>query len=100
MLHQASVRTLIATPSFKSSDYAAMIDEVQPSCLTLRDVVLIGEPSWSALVARGQAGEPAQLDEIGATLSHHNILNNGYFVGELCNYTEADRICIPVPFYH
>ena len=36
----------------------------------------------------------------GATLSHHNILNNGYFVGELCNYTEADRVCIPVPFYH
>jgi hypothetical protein len=36
----------------------------------------------------------------GATLSHHNILNNGYFVGELCGYTEADRVCIPVPFYH
>ena len=36
----------------------------------------------------------------GATLTHHNILNNGYFVGELCNYTEQDRICIPVPFYH
>jgi fatty-acyl-CoA synthase len=36
----------------------------------------------------------------GATLSHHNILNNGYFVGELCGYTGNDRICIPVPFYH
>ena len=36
----------------------------------------------------------------GATLSHHNILNNGFFVGELCDYTEADKICIPVPFYH
>ena len=36
----------------------------------------------------------------GATLSHRNILNNGYFVGELCDYTEADRVCIPVPFYH
>ncbi len=36
----------------------------------------------------------------GATLSHHNILNNGYFVGELCGYTEQDRVCIPVPFYH
>src|SRR5947209_186548 len=36
----------------------------------------------------------------GATLSHHNILNNGFFVGELCAYTEADRVCIPVPFYH
>ena len=36
----------------------------------------------------------------GATLSHHNILNNGYFVGELCHYTHEDKICIPVPFYH
>ena len=36
----------------------------------------------------------------GATLSHHNILNNGFFVGELCRYTADDKICIPVPFYH
>jgi len=36
----------------------------------------------------------------GATLSHHNILNNGYFVGQGCGYTEADRVCIPVPYYH
>jgi fatty-acyl-CoA synthase len=36
----------------------------------------------------------------GATLSHHNILNNGYFVAEACGYSEADRVCIPVPFYH
>ena len=36
----------------------------------------------------------------GATLTHYNILNNGFFVGEGCRYTEADRVCIPVPFYH
>jgi len=36
----------------------------------------------------------------GATLSHHNILNNGFFIGEGCRYTPADRVCIPVPFYH
>ena len=36
----------------------------------------------------------------GATLSHHNILNNGFFIGEGCGYTERDRVCIPVPFYH
>jgi fatty-acyl-CoA synthase len=36
----------------------------------------------------------------GATLSHHNILNNGYFVGELMNFTEHDRLVIPVPLYH
>ena len=36
----------------------------------------------------------------GATLSHHNILNNAFFVGEGCGYDEHDRVCIPVPFYH
>ena len=36
----------------------------------------------------------------GATLSHHNILNNGFFIGEMCRYTPDDRVCIPVPFYH
>ena len=36
----------------------------------------------------------------GATLSHHNILNNGFFIGEMLHYTPIDRVCIPVPFYH
>ncbi|MET3933000.1 AMP-binding protein [Arthrobacter sp. OAP107] len=36
----------------------------------------------------------------GATLTHHNILNNGYSIGELLKYTEHDRVVIPVPFYH
>src|SRR5439155_16296623 len=36
----------------------------------------------------------------GATLSHHNIVNNAFFVGEGCGYTHEDRVCIPVPFYH
>ncbi len=36
----------------------------------------------------------------GATLSHHNILNNAYFVGAGCGYTDSDRVCVPVPFYH
>ncbi len=123
VMEQAGIRTLIAAPSFKTSDYAAMIAEVQPSCTALRDVVLIGRDEWRQLVAAGAAADPTRLAEIGArlstddpiniqytsgttgfpkgaTLSHHNILNNGFFVGELCGYTEADRICIPVPFYH
>ncbi|WUH99137.1 AMP-binding protein [Spirillospora sp. NBC_00431] len=123
VLNQAGIRTLVSAPAFKTSDYAAMIDEVGPRCGALRDVVLIGTPEWDALMAAGRADDPAVLAEIGrtltaddpiniqytsgttgfpkgATLSHHNILNNGYFVGELCAYDEEDRVCVPVPFYH
>ncbi len=123
VLNQAGIRTLVAARTFKTSDYAAMIDEVRPDCPALTDVLLIGGDEWIGLVATGRGGSAAHLAELqanltaddpiniqytsgttgfpkGATLSHHNILNNGYFVGELCGYTEADRICIPVPFYH
>jgi fatty-acyl-CoA synthase len=123
VLRQASISVLIAAVEFKSSDYRAMIDEVQPLVESVREVVYIDDPSWDALLADGAAvgadavtERSAQLafdDPIniqytsgttgfpkGATLSHHNILNNGYFVGEICGYTEADRICVPVPFYH
>lgn len=123
VLGQAEVRLLIAAPSFKTSDYAAMIDEVRPECPELEQVVLLDSTEWRDLFATGRATDPDLLaaaesalstdDPIniqytsgttgfpkGATLSHHNILNNGYFVGELCGYTEQDRICIPVPFYH
>jgi fatty-acyl-CoA synthase len=123
VLNQAGIRTLVAARSFKTSDYAAMIEEARPECPNLRDVLLIGSEEWTGLVAAGRGGSAAHLAELqqnlaaddpiniqytsgttgfpkGATLSHHNILNNGYFVGELCNYTEADRVCIPVPFYH
>ncbi|MGH3436986.1 MAG: AMP-binding protein [Sciscionella sp.] len=123
VLKQAGIRTIVAARSFKTSDYAAMIEEVRPKCAALTDVLLIGEPEWLRLLETGRAGDGALLAEIGstlsaddpiniqytsgttgfpkgATLSHHNILNNGYFVGELCGYTEADRVCIPVPFYH
>jgi fatty-acyl-CoA synthase len=43
----------------------------------------------------GTTGSPK-----GATLTHHNILNNGFFIGEAMRLTERDRLCIPVPFYH
>ena len=58
--------------------------------------------------ARIQCDEPINIQYTsgttgwpkGATLSHHNVLNNGFFIGEGCRYTAADRVCIPVPFYH
>jgi fatty-acyl-CoA synthase len=123
VLKQAGISTLVSAKEFKTSDYAGMIEEVRGDCPDLRDVYLIGTNSWDALLARAdevpeddvakvQAGldrnDPINIQYTsgttgfpkGATLSHRNILNNGYFVGEMCRYTEADRVCIPVPFYH
>ncbi len=121
VLNQAAIKMLVAAPSFKTSDYAAMIEEVRPRCPTLDGVVLIGSPQWDSLAdtpvdAAGLAESESHLSADqpiniqytsgttgfpkGATLSHHNIVNNGYFVGRLCDYTDQDRVCIPVPFYH
>jgi len=123
VLQQSGMRLLVSAVQHKTSDYRAMINEVRPQCDDLREVVYIGEPSWAAVIAAGAAATVDQLaarmdslspdDAIniqytsgttgfpkGATLSHHNILNNGYFVGELVGYTQDDRICLPVPFYH
>ncbi|MFG2786317.1 AMP-binding protein [Streptomyces sp. NPDC048419] len=117
VLNQSGVSLLFATLSHKTSDYRAMVDEVRGRCAELREVVYIGDPSWQALLGRAtpdvtyealSCDDPINIQYTsgttgfpkGATLSHHNILNNGYFVGELVAYTEQDRICVPVPFYH
>ncbi|WP_007023173.1 AMP-binding protein [Saccharomonospora iraqiensis] len=123
VLRQAGIGTLIAARSHRTSDYAAMIERVRPDCPDLTDVVLLGEHGWEDLRRRGRAADRTRLADIaatlsaddpiniqytsgttgfpkGATLSHHNILNNGFSVGELCGYDETDRICLPVPFYH
>jgi fatty-acyl-CoA synthase len=123
VLGQAGIRMLVTAPSFKSSDYVAIVDEVRPQCPALEAVYVLGRDSWSGLLERADEVSPERLTMVqaeldphdpiniqytsgttgfpkGATLSHHNILNNGFLVGELCRYTEQDRICVPVPFYH
>src|SRR6478735_1775628 len=123
VLNQAGIRMIVIARSFKSSDYVAMVDAARAECPGLEQVVVIGEDSWDDLLGRADEVSPERLTMVqadlepgdpiniqytsgttgfpkGATLSHRNILNNGYFVGEGCRYTDADRICIPVPFYH
>ncbi|HEY1819996.1 MAG TPA: AMP-binding protein, partial [Trebonia sp.] len=126
VLAQSGVRLLVSAESFKTSDYRAMVSEVRDGLAGLEQVIYLGTPDWDGLLAAGRAAlaaDPGQVtaagvalafdDPIniqytsgttgfpkGATLSHHNILNNGFFIGAGCGYSRADRVCIPVPFYH
>ena len=123
VLNQSGIRMLVTAASFKTSNYVGMVEAAQPECPALEEVFVIGQESWDGLLARAGEFSDGDLAAVsaglsaedainiqytsgttgfpkGATLSHRNILNNGYLVGEICRYTEEDRICIPVPFYH
>ncbi len=112
VVRQSGLSLLVSAPAFRTSDYRAMIDSIG-----FRDVVYLDTEDWPDLLGSGgheSLDIPLVFDDPiniqytsgttgfpkGATLSHHNILNNGYFVGELVGYTHEDRICIPVPLYH
>ena len=128
-LQQSGVSILIMAPGFRQTDYLPMLEEVRPQLTQLREVVLLGQDTtrgtipWSDLFNRAELvtlddlrdreavldfDEPINIQYTsgttgfpkGATLSHHNILNNGFFTGQRLRLTQRDRVCLPVPFYH
>src|SRR5438067_6329351 len=121
-LNQSGISFFILAAGFRQADYRAMLAEVKSRCPDLREALVL-EDGWNALKRDASKVDIAALHEIeetlqfddpiniqytsgttgfpkGATLTHHNILNNGFFIGETLHYTEKDRVCIPVPFYH
>ena len=112
VLDQAGVCLLVAAPAFKTSDYVGMAAEAAPGL----PAVFFGTAEWEELLDTGEPlpeldlspDDPINIQYTsgttgfpkGATLSHRNLLGNGFLVGAGCRYTAADRICVPVPFYH
>lgn len=122
VLNQSEVRFIFSSLHFKSSNYKEMVEYAKEVCPSLEHEIFFDE-NWDNFVNNGQDisdevlhsfEEHVQFDDPvniqytsgttgfpkGVTLSHHNILNNGYFIGIRLKYTEKDRVCIPVPFYH
>ncbi|CAI9416865.1 AMP-binding protein [Nocardioides sp. T2.26MG-1] len=122
-VNQSGLRLLISASTFKTSDYRAMVAEIAGQAPTLERVVFLDTDDWAQLVEAGRSlpdgvvaermAQTSPEDPIniqytsgttgypkGATLSHRNILNNGYFTTELIGLGPEDRLCIPVPFYH
>ena len=108
---------------FRDADFAAWSTQRHgPNCRQLERAIIFDSAEWDQLASaanrtqrRARPGwrdldfdDPINIQYTsgttgfpkGATLTHHNILNNGYFIGEVLSYTERDRICIPVPLYH
>lgn len=121
VLNHSACRLLVSARQTEHSDFEAMVEEARRDLPALEDVIWLGDDPWSGLGNRPdqtielsrregvlEARDPINIQYTsgttgapkGATLSHRNILNNGFLVGEGCRYTEEDRVCIPVPFYH
>jgi fatty-acyl-CoA synthase len=122
-LNQSGLKLLFSAERYKTSSYRSMVEEVRHDTRALERVVYLGNDAWDAILAGGEdqpadavrrrmstlePGDPINIQYTsgttgypkGATLSHRNILNNGYFVTETIRFTAEDRLAIPVPFYH
>ena len=122
VINQSGLSYIFSAIQFKTSHYKKMIDDAREFTDTLRKEVYWGE-SWEYFLAQSkkvsdeklqayeakvQFDDPVNIQYTsgttgnpkGVTLTHHNILNNAYFIGVRMNYTDKDRVCIPVPFYH
>mgnify|MGYP002738636724 CR=1 FL=1 len=120
VLEKAGVRCVFAARRYKDSDYRTMLIEASKQRgVKLDKVIYFGSADWyermhgdiddlSEYTADLHPDDPINIQFTsgttgfpkGATLTHRNLLNNGYFIGELLGYTEKDRVCLPVPFFH
>lgn len=121
-LNQSEIKYLIMSKGFRKTNYVEMIESVSLETKHLESWIVIDE-EWENFLKGGESITDEEIENIeaslhyedainiqytsgttgfpkGATLSHFNILNNGYFIGERLNYSDVDRVCIPVPFYH
>ena len=122
VINQSGLSVMFSALQFKSSNYKKMMDDAREFTDTIRKAIFWDE-SWDRFLKEGEhisdealrkREEKVQFDDPvniqytsgttgnpkGVTLSHHNILNNAYFIGLRMNYSHVDRVCIPVPFYH
>ena len=122
VLNQAEISAVFASLHFKSSEYKTMLNNVKHNTPTVEHIVIF-EEDWTNFLEKSddistsdihQIEQSVQFDDAvniqytsgttgfpkGVTLTHHNLLNNGFFIGVRLNYTHLDRVCIPVPFYH